>query len=469
VTRGLSFERLIVGLLFAAIFLTACLMPAQSDTYWHLRAGEDIWRTHHVPFVETYSHTARGLFWPDHEWLWQALSYGLYRAGGLPLLTGAGAVVITAAFVLVYRLMVGPVATRFLLMLLGVPVCACVWALRPQIVSLLLVATLVTLLARERYRWLPALFVLWANVHGAVALGGAVLAGTTALALVRARREDATDRRRALTLAILTPVCGLATAVTPLGTRLWPFIAESMHRSRETMIAEWMPAWPKGPVEIAFWVLAVAFVVLLARRWRRLRGWADGAIVVAALVVLPLAFRAVRNISPFMLLAVPAASRLLGPDFRLRRVRPVDAAHDVDHPALNLALLGGLSLLGAAAIAVAWLAPIPRMGWQPLPPGALAALRACPGPLYNRYNEGGYLIWFSRETPVFIDSRQDPYPFEFVIQAARDDTHATVDAAFARWGIRCAFLPHDSDTLPKLRAKGWHETFADDKWSVLVP
>ena len=65
-------------------------------------------------------------------------------------------------------------------------------ALRPQIVSLALLAVVVTLIARERYRWLPALFVAWANLHGAVALGLAVPAATAAVAAAPPRRAAAT-------------------------------------------------------------------------------------------------------------------------------------------------------------------------------------------------------------------------------------------------------------------------------------
>ena len=83
----MSFPRLAVGLLFGAFAVTACLSPAGPDTYWHLRAGEEIWRTLHVPLDEHYSFTAAGRFWPNHEWLWQALSYGAHRVGGMPLLT----------------------------------------------------------------------------------------------------------------------------------------------------------------------------------------------------------------------------------------------------------------------------------------------------------------------------------------------------------------------------------------------
>jgi hypothetical protein len=49
--NGLSFNRMVVGLLFGSIFLTACLMPAQPDTYWHLRAGADFWRRLDVKIV----------------------------------------------------------------------------------------------------------------------------------------------------------------------------------------------------------------------------------------------------------------------------------------------------------------------------------------------------------------------------------------------------------------------------------
>src|SRR5712692_3527891 len=87
----LTFERLSVALFFLGIGFAACLMPAQSDTWWHLRAGEEIWRTGSVPMRDSFSHTVNAGYWPDHEWLTQALFYGLYRLGGLRLLTGVGA------------------------------------------------------------------------------------------------------------------------------------------------------------------------------------------------------------------------------------------------------------------------------------------------------------------------------------------------------------------------------------------
>jgi hypothetical protein len=347
-----------VALLFGAIAAAACLMPAQADTYWHLRAGREIWQTLRVPLSEHYSFTAAGRPWPNHEWLWQALSYALHRAGGMPLLTAAGAAIVVGAFAIAYRLSVGATATRFALALLALPLASCVWALRPQIVSLLLLMVLLSLLSRERYRWLPPLFVLWANVHGAVALGGLALVAAAAAALLRARRGDAgavaVDRRRAVTLAVLVPVCAAATALTPMGVGLWRFIGESMGHSRQNGIDEWQPAYPTAPLEIMFWVVAAAFLVLLWRRGRRLAGasWADQVIVAVAIAVLPLAFRAVRNVAPFALVALPAAARLLGADFRLRARSP--APPGPDHPLLNAAFLGVFALIGLAGVGTAW-------------------------------------------------------------------------------------------------------------------
>jgi hypothetical protein len=456
-----------VALLFAAIAVTACLIPAKADTYWHLRAGQEIWETLRVPLDEHYSFTAAGRPWPNHEWLWQALSYGLYRAGRMPLLTAGGAGIVVGAVAIAYRLTVGATATRFLLTALAVPVTAGVWALRPQIVSLLLLAALLTLLARERYRWLPPLFVLWANVHGAVALGGLALVAAAAAAALRARRGDAVDRRRAVVLGVLVPVCAVATALTPLGVGLWRFILESMARSRQTGINEWQPTYPTGPIQMMFWVQAAAFLVLLWKRRRRVAtgSWADQVIVAVALVVLPLAFLAWRNVASFALVALPAAARLLGPDFRLRAQGK--ASPSPDRAWLNAAILGLFVLFGINVVGTAWGTRHPRLGWRPLTAGALAAARDCPGPLFNRYDDGGFLIWFVPERRVFVDSRQDPYPLPFLLADIRVEQGAPHQELFARWAIRCALVPVGSPIHEQLRDARWRPLHLDDLFVVM--
>jgi hypothetical protein len=468
VTRGLTFSQLTAGLLFGALAVCALLMPAHSDTYWHLRAGQEIWRTEHVSLVESYSYTAAGRSWPNHEWLWQALSYALYRAGGMRLLVLGGAAFVMGAVAILYRLMVGSASTRLVIMLLALPLASTLWVLRPQIVTMLMLSVMLWCLVHERYAVLPVQFAVWANAHGAVAMGGLVLTVVALVAIARARGGDEVDRRRARRLALLTPICGLATLLTPLGTGLWHYIGQSMALSRQNRVLEWQPTLPVGPFEITFWVLAAAFVALMIWRRGRLRGasWADAVLLTAAVVILPLAFRAIRNTPVFLMVAMPPASRLLGPDFRIGRAR----AHpdSVEHPRLNLALLIGFSLVEAAGVIWAWSIPYPILGWGPLSAGAIAAVRACPERIYNRYYDGGFLIWFAPERPVFIDNRQDPYPLAFTLAATAIDSGAPYRPTFDRYGIRCAFLPTESKMIERLTTDRWRTRFRDDKWAVLT-
>jgi hypothetical protein len=473
--RGISFADMAVGFLFVVFVSKALLMPATADTFWHLRAGADILRTGAVPHVETYSFTAAGWPWRNHEWLWEPISYACYHLGGMPLLSLCGAAFVVAALALVHRLMVGPAWTRFLLLMLGLPLTIPVWTLRPHLFTLFAVPLLVTLLARARLWPIPLLFVLWANMHGGVALGGVILGVTTAAAVLRWRiHRTPADRRRARALAVVLPLAAAACLATPLGTGMFHFLADSMVRIRAVKIGEWQPTVPTDVYGAIAWALVLLFLTALVVRRRALRdghasSWADWAAVTGALALLPLAAAAVRNVAPFLLLAIPATSRLLGPDARARlpwRKAPApDAA--TDRPRANLALLAAMSV--AALVFVAWSYRVgpPSLGWRPVDGRALAAVRACDGPLYNQYDDGGYLIWFVPEKPVFVDNRQDPYPLQH-ITAQLDVQWERVPyrSLFDRWGIRCAFLPVASSTVAALERDGWITRFRDDRYTV---
>jgi hypothetical protein len=470
---GLSFEQMAIALLFLALAFRALLMPAQNDTFWNLRDGLGILASGHIPRVDSYSFTAAGAPYTDHEWLSQVILALGYRLAGLPgvelIATGA----VLGAVALVYRLTVGPLLTRFALLAPALAVASCVWALRPQVFSLLALMLLVWMIVRERWAGLPPLFVVWANAHGGVVVGGLVLMAATAVALLRWRlRGEAADRRRVRGLAIAAPLSAAATLLTPLGTRLIPYVLLTSHRSRAIGISEWAATLPIDAVGVAFWLVALGWGAILYARRRAVAGggWGDWALLGMSLALLPVAIQTERNVAPFLMLAAPTASRFLGADFRikLRRERP-DQPPSPDHPLLNLALAGGMALLAAVVVAIAWTAPIPRLDFRPISPGALAALRACPGPLYNHYDDGGFLIWFAPERAVFVDSRQDPYPLALLQEHLEIERgERSVQPALARYGITCAFLPVESRTVKALDRLGWTTRFRDDRYVVLA-
>ncbi|HEY7373089.1 MAG TPA: hypothetical protein VIF57_13075, partial [Polyangia bacterium] len=306
--RGIGFGEMVVGMLFVAFALRATMMPAQNDTFWHLRAGADIWATHAVPRVDHYSHTFAGAPWPDHEWLSQAFMFLAYRLGGMPgLELGATALVMSAAL-LVWRLMVGPLATRAVLLAIGLGLSSWFWVLRPQVLTLSLLALLLTLLVRERYRLIPLLFIIWANAHGGVVLGGLVLGaawGAAVLCWWRGRAPGAADAgaraanaRRVRALALIVALSGLACAASPLGFRIYRFVIESTARSIAVRITEWFPVLPVDPFGVLFWAATLAFVAaVVARRRAFVTGaasWGEWVTVACACALLPLAVRSQR-------------------------------------------------------------------------------------------------------------------------------------------------------------------------------
>ena len=110
----MTFNRLAVTLLFLAIATTACLMPAQSDTFWQLlrRARH---RDHWPDPPRRYLHVPCGAYWPNHEWLSEVLFYG-HAVGGMPLLTAFAASMIVKLWAL-RQVMRGPALFRVVLIL----------------------------------------------------------------------------------------------------------------------------------------------------------------------------------------------------------------------------------------------------------------------------------------------------------------------------------------------------------------
>ena len=462
-----TFDRLMATLLFLAIAGAALLMPAQNDTWWQLRTGRDMWLTGHVLLRDTFSHTVFGAYWPNHEWLSQLLLYGAYAAGGMPAVTIVSATAVTAAWLLVWRLTPGSTRSRFLLTAFAIASASTIWAPRPQVLSLLLLALTISLLRGRRYVWLPIVFLLWANLHGAVVMGVLVLAAAVIAALVENRQD-------ARALAAASACCLVATLATPLGLTFWTEIPASLARIRQLGIQEWAPPRLTAPALIPFWLMAIALVVLAVARARGLSRDAEAhrrgylTICACALALLPLALTAERNVPPFLLLAVPAIAALA------TSRRPASAGEDRvpepsrQHPRINCAITALAGLVALGAVAYAYAAPVDHLRWAPLPEASLAALRACRGNLYNRYDEGGYLIWFAPEHRVFLDGRQDPYPVDLVKQQVAVERTGGFEPLFLRYDIHCAFVPAGSLVSTRLSRSGWRTLFRDARWAVLA-
>ena len=109
-----------------------------------------------------------------------------------------------------------------------------------------------------------------------------------------------------------------------------------------------------------FWILAVAFAVMLTRNWRRLLRPSPTMAVVcaAAVMLLPLAVMAKRNVGPFLMIAIPALTMLLPR-------RESAGENRVGQPAINFAIMSAAIVIVAATIAFAYYHRVARLRWQP--------------------------------------------------------------------------------------------------------
>jgi hypothetical protein len=454
--RTLTVEESLVGIAFLGVAVLACLMPTHNDTWWHLRSGQEMFRTHSLLFQDRFSFTAYGTFFWNHSWLSQLVFYPLYVIGGMPLLTAFCALLVTTAWVLIWRLMRGDIVTKLLLFAVAISGSTSIWSVRPQVFSIVLLPVITKLAMEDRWHLIVPILLVWANLHAGFAMGLVVLGASVIAALIADR-----DKLRTRTIGSAAAIA--VTLINPIGVTNWLELGRSMARSRANQIQEWMPP-SFGGEHLIFWLAGAAFVWQLFARWTQLQTPADRVLAVAALGALPLAGRSLRSIPAFMMLMAPAFSRLLAPaasSSKASRAEPRASA-------LATSVVAAAAIAALIAVATAWRARWERLGWDPISPSAAQAIASCPPPLYNPYDAGGSIIWFAPRQLVFVDSRQDPFPTSLVQESTRVEATGDYHRLFERYGFNCAAVRPASPVARALTQNGWTDTYSDGQWTVLT-
>jgi hypothetical protein len=158
--------------------------PSAIDLAYHVKAGELMVDQRAILHTDVLAWPTVGRPWVDQNWGAQVLLYAVWRVGGFPLLAVSNGLITVAAWVLVAAACrrrtdsLRPVAAA---LLAGYLAAAPAFSARPQMFSVLLFAVEIYLLevARTRRRValaIPLLMPLWANLHGAFAVGLGLLA-----------------------------------------------------------------------------------------------------------------------------------------------------------------------------------------------------------------------------------------------------------------------------------------------------
>jgi hypothetical protein len=467
----LTMPRLWVVVVLGAIgFMELARLPGAVDLAYHLKVGQLMVAEHAVPRTDVLAWTTAGRPWLDQNWGAQLVLYGIWRLGGFPLLTVAGAALTVASWALVaaacrrrtanLRLIAGAV-------LAGFAVSAAAFSVRPQLFSLLLFAAELYLLevARTRPRValaIPLLMPLWANLHGAFVVGIGLL---VIEALAAAWRRDRAGAARYL-LVTVAGVAGLL--VNPWGVRVLRYAVSLPTNPAVTrIVSEWGPTSPRkltGALVVgALGLLVVALVRAPAP------GRAPEQLLRMA-VLGGLALWAVRGVAWFGL-ALPVALCALA---RERPPRP--AADDRGTPAVSALVLVVLAVALVAAappLGRTLFGPRPEMTSAPVAAADWLAANPQPGRMLNYQPWGSYLeLRLGPEVQVAFDSRVELPPAErwdryLAVFSGRWDTERLLDD----WGVgHVVTSRRRAPALAELleRSGRWRVAFASGDQRVYV-
>jgi hypothetical protein len=175
-----AWDAVLLAAAIATAFLLACYKLTDTDIWWHLRAGEWILANHRFPDLDPFTFGSADQVWIDLHWLFEVTSAAVFRVAGVPGVTLLGAA--TAACSVFVSIWFRP--HRLPLVAVGcwaVPLVLLGYRLdpRPELFSLLFLAVFLAILELARRRpavvWaLPAVEVLWVNMHGLFVLGPVV-------------------------------------------------------------------------------------------------------------------------------------------------------------------------------------------------------------------------------------------------------------------------------------------------------
>ncbi len=462
---------------------------------WHVRTGQIILRTHHIPRTDPFAAIMRGKPWFAWEWLYDAIVGELDRIAGLNGVVWFNAVLIAAVFAGTFKLLLRQGTKLWValpLVLLAASASMVHFLARPHVVSWFMCLLWLWVLESDsesrqgrasRAIWiLPFVMVLWVNLHGGFLIAFVLLGIYLMDALWLWSASGEPDRFWRLLWATL--VCAAATLVNPYGPKLLTHIrAYLSDRFLMDHIQEFQSPNFHGIAQKCFaWLILIAFLAV-AVRVRQLRT-IDFLLVIFAIYS---GLYATRNIPASSILLIFVAGPLLSEARIQRHPRLLGVPRrEGFFSRMSAVESGARGHLWILAAVIASLVIVLHQGkirndqlvdahFDPhrFPAAAVdyAQMHELPGPILGPDFWGGYFIYRLYPTrKVVLDDRHDFYGAE-ELKSYLKFLHAEpgwqefLDQSHAG----CLILPKASPmaTVAAI-APGWRTIYSDDVAVVLV-
>jgi hypothetical protein len=448
------------------VFL-GCIFPIfDNDVWWHLKTGQFIVSNLKIPFTDPFSYTIAGKPWISFEWLSEGLLFIVSSISGLAGLTIFKAFLVSLLFLILIKTNKG--SNRFvLLVILGISFFALRDGLRerPQIFSYLFTALFILILrlkSSKQIYLLPALQILWANLHGASCFVGF---GLTAIYMLF---EESYSFK---TKVIVTASVFLAIFINPHTYKVLLYLFVFFNEGFNKLILEYQ----SPQFNIIFFPYFILVIMTLSVFFLDEEKSMTDILTVG--ISLAASFLAIRNIPLFVIMAGPVTAYKTT---KILKKRLPDIFKN-EYQRLNNGFL--FNLLISSIFLCVFYASSKAIdinnkyafgvgdSHRVKKAAEFVQVHKIQGNIFNDYDFGGYLIYkLYPEQKVFVDGRLVEYGFNFVKDSFyyfKPEVWAKLDRQYS---FNAAVIAQESYYPAKIfdEDKIWALVYWDDNTLVYV-
>jgi hypothetical protein len=459
-------------LLFGLLAMTA-RNAVDPDLWWHLRTGQWIIDTGHIPHSDPFSFTRAGHTWVSQEWLSEIAFYELWKHGGAAALIIFCALLTTAGFMLLYLRCPGKRHWAAAATAIGALASAPTWGVRPQMFTFTLASLLLWLMEAGETRpkllfWVPPLFLLWLNLHAGFALGPALLAAY-AIGLVTETALGNSSWRMVrpllLRVLLLLGACLALVPLNPSGAQLYRYPFDTLRSAgMRSFISEWFSPDFHQMLYRPLLVVWILVLIALATRSRP-----KGRLMVPLLFTAFASLDAARHIPIFVLVAVPVIAALPAASAPFQRDKR--RMTFPSRPLFNSAIVILIAVFACVELVVVIRNQKNREA-EIYPQAAVTSLQSAGHVkrLFAYYDWGGYAIWrLYPDSQVFVDGRADLYGDALLSQfKTAIQLHSGWREVLDRWSVEAVLVPPGCALAQALVIDPqWQTAFSDAKALIL--
>lgn len=383
----------IIALLFFILFFVKGMTILDPDFGWHYKFGEIVYENWQVPRMDIFSYSMPSYPYINHEWLTDVIIFKIYNLFGIfGLAIIFGLIAITSLLILIPKSQINYSLPVFIL---SATILYSFGGIRPQVVSWLFFALIIKCIFEEQFYlklrfYLPLIFLLWVNLHGAFA-SGILLLSVFLIYRYFTKKISLQD-------SVIWIFSFLATLINPYFYHIWTEVFKTLSSSYlHQYIGEWQPITSYINLTTLFYMALSVTLIFISRKDL------NKFPIILFIGIFLYSLTAVRHLPLLALFSLPLTTLSILHIYKLAKKDKLSLKRAV---LIYKILIGVCIILLLIDITLNFFVNKKLSETESYPVGATKFLEknVPPGNIYTDYSWGGYIIW-KLDQKTFVDGR----------------------------------------------------------------